>query len=129
MTIQTKTWFTLATAVFLFQAVPAFAQQPQSPGWRRIGDPPRQSANTPPPDAAPPEAAEPQQPNEAQQPPSQQQQQQCSNQQQGYSNQQPPQYPVNPRITLAPGSWVTVRVNQPLSSDHNQPGDAFTATL
>jgi hypothetical protein len=30
---------------------------------------------------------------------------------------------------LAAGSWITVRVNQPLSSDRNQPGDSFTATL
>ena len=27
------------------------------------------------------------------------------------------------------GTFVTVRINQPLSSDHNQPGDTFTATL
>jgi hypothetical protein len=30
---------------------------------------------------------------------------------------------------LKPGTYITVRVNQPLSSDHNQAGDAFTATL
>lgn len=27
------------------------------------------------------------------------------------------------------GTWVTVRLNEPLSSDHNQTGDAFTGTL
>lgn len=27
------------------------------------------------------------------------------------------------------GAWITVRVNEPLSSDHNQAGDMFTATL
>lgn len=32
-------------------------------------------------------------------------------------------------VKLPAGSWVTIRVNQPLSSDHNHPGDAFTATL
>ena len=32
-------------------------------------------------------------------------------------------------ITLPAGTWVTVRVNEPLSSDHNQTGDAFTGTL
>jgi hypothetical protein len=32
-------------------------------------------------------------------------------------------------LTLQAGSWITVRVDQPLSSDHNQQGDAFTATL
>jgi hypothetical protein len=30
---------------------------------------------------------------------------------------------------LPAGSWITVRINQPLSTDHNQSGDAFTATL
>jgi hypothetical protein len=32
-------------------------------------------------------------------------------------------------ITLPAGSWVTIRLNEPLSSDHNQTGDAFTGTL
>ena len=46
----------------------------------------------------------------------------------------PPQAPPPPRyapttITLPVGTWVTVRLNEPLSSDHNQTGDAFTGTL
>ena len=41
---------------------------------------------------------------------------------------QPPR-PVPAQLTIKPGTFVTVRVNQPLSSDHNQAGDAFTATL
>lgn len=32
-------------------------------------------------------------------------------------------------LTVPAGSWITVRVDQVLSSDRNQPGDAFTATL
>ncbi len=32
-------------------------------------------------------------------------------------------------MTLPAGTWVTIRVNEPLSSDHNQPGDAFMGTL
>ena len=32
-------------------------------------------------------------------------------------------------LTLPAGSWIMVRMDQPLSSDRNQPGDAFTATL
>ncbi len=44
--------------------------------------------------------------------------------------QAPPQsYPIPAQLTLHPGTYVTVRVNQPLSSDRNQVGDAFTATL
>jgi hypothetical protein len=42
---------------------------------------------------------------------------------------QPPQRYVPTTITLPPGTWVTVRVNEPLSSDRNQTGDAFTGTL
>jgi len=42
----------------------------------------------------------------------------------------PSQAPIGPtRLTIPAGTWVTIRVNEPLSSDHNQPGDAFTATL
>jgi hypothetical protein len=37
--------------------------------------------------------------------------------------------PPPAQLTLPAGSWVTIRVNEPLSSDHNQQGDAFTATL
>ena len=50
---------------------------------------------------------------------------------------QPRPYPESPQsnvraprqMVLRPGSYITVRVNQPLSSDHNTQGDAFTATL
>lgn len=33
------------------------------------------------------------------------------------------------QLTLPAGTWVSVRTDQVLSSDHNLPGDAFTATL
>jgi hypothetical protein len=36
---------------------------------------------------------------------------------------------VPPTLSLAPGKYVTVRINNFLSSDKNQPGDPFTATL
>ncbi|MGI8991332.1 MAG: hypothetical protein ACR2I2_17340 [Bryobacteraceae bacterium] len=36
---------------------------------------------------------------------------------------------VPPQLTIPPGTFLTVRVNQPLSSDRNQVGDAFSATL
>jgi hypothetical protein len=38
-------------------------------------------------------------------------------------------YNIPPQLTIKPGTYVTVRVNQPLSSDRNQVGDAFSATL
>jgi hypothetical protein len=37
--------------------------------------------------------------------------------------------PVPAQLTVKPGTFITVRMNQGLSSDHNQQGDAFTATL
>lgn len=37
--------------------------------------------------------------------------------------------PQPAELTAVAGTWVTIRVDQPLSSDHNQPGDAFTGTL
>jgi hypothetical protein len=50
-----------------------------------------------------------------------------------YNQVQQPSYPapspVPAQITIPAGTFITVRVNQRLSSDHNQPGDAFTATL
>ena len=36
---------------------------------------------------------------------------------------------IPPQLTLTRGSFVTVRIDQPLSSDRNQQGDAFAATL
>src|SRR5262249_1801150 len=33
------------------------------------------------------------------------------------------------QLVLKPGTFITVRVNQTLSSDNNQPGDSFSATL
>ena len=50
---------------------------------------------------------------------------------------QPPQQPVQqnaqpaipPQLTIKPGMYVTVRLNNYLNSDKNQPGDAFSATL
>jgi hypothetical protein len=41
----------------------------------------------------------------------------------------PSAMPPASAITVPAGTWITVRVNHPLSSDHNQQGDPFTATL
>jgi len=94
------------------QAPPAEAQpqpqpQTQNPappsGWHRFSDPQNQPA---------PLAN----PNDSQY------------QNQGPENEQALP-PIPPQLTLKPGTFVTVRVNQFLSSDRNQAGDAFTATL
>lgn len=41
----------------------------------------------------------------------------------------PDNYGVPPKLTIKPGTYVTVRINQWLSSDRNQKGDTFTGTL
>jgi hypothetical protein len=41
----------------------------------------------------------------------------------------PPPSSVPAHLTIKPGTYVTVRINQFLSSDRNQTGDAFAATL
>jgi len=47
----------------------------------------------------------------------------------GAAPQNRPAYGLPAEVTLQPGAYVTVRTNQMLSSDHNQPGDTFSATL
>jgi hypothetical protein len=36
---------------------------------------------------------------------------------------------IPPQLTIHPGTFVNVRIDQELSSDKNRPGDSFTATL
>jgi hypothetical protein len=110
-------------------------------GWKRVGDPANQ-ANTAQQDpsqsdpaqgnpaGAPPPPQQPtyqqqQQPNYPQQQPNYPQQRQTYPQQQ--TNQ--PQQPVPSRLNVPRGTFLTVRVNQLLSTDKNQAGDAFSATL
>jgi len=60
------------------------------------------------------------------------QQQQQGYPPQGYPQQQQPNYaqqPVPASLTVPSGTYVTVRINQMLSSDRNQVGDSFSATL
>lgn len=51
------------------------------------------------------------------------------NYQQAPQQAQTPPPPIPSSLTIKPGTYITVRVNQVLSSDHNHPGDAFAATL
>jgi len=48
-----------------------------------------------------------------------------------YSNAPAPNYgaPAPSQLTIPAGTWLTIRVNEPLSTDHNRQGDAFTASL
>jgi hypothetical protein len=94
----------------------AFAQDPNG-GWKRIGDssPSRPSDSTPNPTYNPAQS-------QTDAPPAGMPQDSPSMQRQA-----PPPIPL--LLTIKPGTYVTVRVNQVLSSDHNQAGDAFAATL
>jgi len=76
-------------------------------GWRRVGDPLPQQADRP-----------PERDDSYRRYPQSQQNQRYE-----------PSEPVPPQLTIKPGTFVTVRVDQWLSSDRNQPGDAFSATL
>jgi hypothetical protein len=110
------------------------AAQDQTPhAWRSVNDPlPATLDQAPDPSAQPPNVyAQPDQaqgggqPNQA--PPA------------GQYNNAPPyngpgapppdNFNVPPRLTIKPGTYVSVRINQWLSSDRNQKGDTFTATL
>ncbi len=122
----------------------------QNSGWKRVGDssqvyaPNQDNGNQYPADTANQAPSPNQQPsyppanapmqqvpqNRSQYPP-------ASNGQNGYpqsypqngaqQNYTPP--PVPAQLTMPVGTFLTVRVNQLLSSDKNQPGDAFTASL
>jgi hypothetical protein len=50
-------------------------------------------------------------------------------QQAGGPNYGPPSAPPPAHLTIKPGTFVSVRINQWLSSDRNQAGDSFAATL
>lgn len=106
------------------QPAPAQAGQPDAA-------PPDQSPDaitTPTPPPAPPEVVQEQQPMP----------QQSTAPAYGSLQQRPapmpqqsqrPAYGLPPTLTLKPGTYVTVRINQGLSSDRNHVGDTFTATL
>ena len=108
----------LATANWAIaqDAAPPYPQQDQGQqdqgGWRRLGGP--SVADSADPNQGPP-------PSYQQGPPP------------NYRQGPPPQYsqqgPVPRQLIIAPGTFIMVRVNQVLSSEHNQPGDPFTATL
>jgi hypothetical protein len=126
----------LALSSFLFAQDPVAPPPPSTDsqpaassngGWKRVGDP-ADANQAPPPQAGP--SATYGQPNYGGQPNGQPGQQPNYTQQPNY-NQQPAYQPPPPpaSLTIPRGTFLTVRVNQLLSSDKNQPGDAFSATL
>ncbi|MGH9591779.1 MAG: hypothetical protein ACRD5L_01715, partial [Bryobacteraceae bacterium] len=103
-------------------AYSAFAQQddpngpPPPPQQEQAA--PADPAGQPPPDAPPPPAAG----TQANQAPD-------SNWHRFNENRPPDPVAAPPELVIPSGSWLTVRTSQMLSSDRNQPGDAFMATL
>ncbi len=88
-----------ATALLAQSQAPA-----QDGGWRRFDD--AQAAPQGPPPGQPPAPGQ-------------------------YSNVPPPNYgaPAPATLTVPAGTWLKVRVNEPISTDHNKTGDVFSATL
>jgi hypothetical protein len=104
------------------------AQGPQSSGWRRFNDPP----------PAPVPQAQPATPDGMDQDPAQPVARPYGQPQQPQQPQQPrydrppaavPHYGLPAALTIKPGTYVTVRVEQELSSDRTQQGDVFSASL
>lgn len=104
--------FTLISAASL-----AFGQPP-SGGWRHAGDSP----------PAPAEASRPPAPG-AQDPAEPVDRSDQFGQTAAPRAPDRPAYGLPPAVTVKPGTFITVRMNDELSSDHNQPGDPFSATL
>ena len=100
-----SSWLSLTTGLLLTAAV-GFAQ---SPGWRRLDEPGPNLSADPSTPVAPPDGA---------------------SQLDGPPPQQPPaNFGLPSRLTIPAGKFINVRVDQPLSSDRNQQGDYFSATL
>src|SRR5437899_2970869 len=126
----------IATALFAGSAM-LWAQQTTG-GWRRVGDPPP----VPPETAAPPQSDQVRPPQATGQDPAQpvertpvdawgnpQQRNDRPSAPMSQRDGAPPQYDLPAQLTIKPGTFITVRMSQGLSSDRNQEGDVFTATL
>src|ERR1019366_1943993 len=117
------------------------AQAPQNGGWRRFNDPPPPPAPAPQAQKAAPGVPDqdPSQPvarADSYGQPQQEQQEQQENQPQQPQAQRHdrppaavPHYGLPAVLTIKPGTFVTVRVEQELSCDRNQQGDVFNASL
>ncbi len=134
------------------QTQPPATPQPPSGGWRRVGDPPPPSTSPQPPVSQSQDPAEPVDRSDAYGQPVQGQQVPQQNPGDPQFGQAPPQgqppqgmppqgqppqaqpayrrpYGLPASVTLRQGTFVTMRINQPLSSDRNQPGDTFSGNL
>jgi hypothetical protein len=125
--MRSTTFNTRLTGILVFLAASGLVLAQQSApngGWRR--------ANDAPPSATQPQASDGQQ---QQQDPSQPV---ARSDEYGQTNPNAPQadqksmrpaYGLPPQVTVKPNTYLTIRTNQMLSSDHTQVGDTFGATL
>lgn len=145
----------LTSGVVLAQDQPPAPPQPAAPsngGWRRVGDPPPvpqqspatapqtdptepvdrsdaygQPVQNPPQDmpqqTMPPQSMPPQTMPPESMPP------QTMQRQTPPPQVNRPAYGIPTQLTLRPGTFFTVRINEGLASNHNRAGDLFTATL
>jgi hypothetical protein len=133
--------FSLAASSLLL----AQSQQPSTPqqptgGWRRVGDPAPNAPQQQPVGQAQ-DPTEPVDRSDGYGQPQQNQQAPPADPQFGQQPAGPPRaqpgyrrspqqpYGLPAEVSVRPGTFVTMRINQPLSSDHNQPGDTFSGTL
>ena len=112
------------------------AQDPRNDGWRRWNDPPPATAPQAQPAAPDVRDQDLSQPvaradsyGQPQQDQDQEQQEQPQQQRNDWTRAAVPHYGLPAALTIRPGTFVTVRVNQELSSDRNQQGDVFSARL
>ncbi|MGA2144120.1 MAG: hypothetical protein ABSH49_04065 [Bryobacteraceae bacterium] len=116
------------TSSLLAQTTP----QDSSGGWRRVGDAPAASAQTDAQQAQPQQdPTQPVAPTDSYGQPAAQAPQAPTGAPQNPQANAPhrPAYGVPAELTVKPGTFVTVRINQFLNSDKNHPGDTFTASL
>jgi hypothetical protein len=111
-----------------------FAQtQPPNGGWRRVGDPPPAPAAQPAPQQGQnPEPVDRSEADGQQAPATPPPMTQPMDQAQMAPAAPPanrPAYGLPAMLTLKPGTYISARIAQTLSSDHNQPGDTFVAHL
>jgi len=99
------------------QPAPPQTQNPATGGWRRFNDPaPAQAAPAPDPEPVDRSGEPSQTPPQANVPPTP-------------PANHPPAYVLPPELTLKPGTFVSVRTNEMLSSNRNMAGDSFSAVL
>jgi hypothetical protein len=116
-----------ASGVLLAQQTPVDPQSapPSNGGWRRMSDP----APAPEP-AAQEQSSQPQDPSQPAARDAYGQMQQPQPAPRPPAAQAPrPAYGLPAQVTLKPGTFVTMRINQALASNHNAAGDTFSGTL